>query len=209
MAAKTFYYARVSTRGQSLKRQLEQFRQLGADERDIITEKESGKDFDQRAAYLTLRDQLLRPGDTLVVCSLDRLGRNKRKIKQELEYFKENGIRVKILDMPTTLCDYPEEQAWIGEMVNNILIEILGSIAENERDVILKRQREGIEAARKAGEVTFGRPKIERPKNWDSVYSRRSAGEITAVCAMRETGLSRSTFYKFVKEESGGSRSNG
>ena len=91
---KVYGYARVSTREQNLDRQIAALRQYIADERDIITDKESGKDFN-RPGYQYLREVLLRPGDTLIVKSLDRLGRNKQQVKQELEYYKAMGVRVK------------------------------------------------------------------------------------------------------------------
>ena len=201
MTNKTFYYARVSSKGQNLDRQIEKFKEIGAEERDIITEKESGKDIDNRSAYLALRNQMLRSGDTLVVVSLDRLGRNKTQIKAELEHYKANNIRVKVLDIPTTLIDFPEGQEWVMEMVNNILIEVLGRIAEQERNTIRKRQREGIEAAKKKGTVKFGRPQAQKPDNWTQVYKRWKGGEITAVKAMELTNLTKTTFYKLAKTE--------
>ena len=203
MTNKTFYYARVSSKGQNLDRQIEKFKELGAEDRDIITEKESGKDTENRSAYTTLRDQMLRSGDTLVVVSLDRLGRNKAQIKDELQHYKENNIRVKVLDIPTTLIDFPEGQEWVMDMVNNILIEVLGSIAEQERETIRKRQREGIEAAKKKGTVKFGRPQAQKPENWTQVYKSWKKGEITAVKAMELTGLPKTTFYRFANAEKG------
>ncbi len=200
MTNKTFYYARVSSKGQNLDRQIEKFKELGAYERDIITEKESGKDIDNRSAYLALKNQMLRSGDTLVVVSLDRLGRNKAQIKAELEHYKANNIRVKVLDIPTTLIDFPEGQEWVMDMVNNILIEVLGSIAEQERNTIRKRQREGIDVAQKKG-VKFGRPQAQKPDNWTQVYKSWKDGEITAVKAMELTNLSKTTFYKLAKTE--------
>lgn len=196
--SRTYYYARVSSQGQNLARQIEAFKNMGADDREIITEKKSGADFDNREAYKALRNQMLRSGDTLVVMSLDRLGRNKALIKSELEYFKQNGIRVKVLDIPTTMVDFPDGQEWVLDMVNNILIEVLGAIAEQERHTIRKRQEQGIEAAHKKG-VKFGRPAIEKPANFDEVVARWLNKEITAVKAMEETGLTRCTFYKLVK----------
>ena len=103
---KVYGYARVSTREQNLDRQIAALRQYIADERDIITDKESGKDFN-RPGYQYLREVLLRPGDTLIVKSLDRLGRNKQQVKQELEYYKAMGVRVKIIDLPSTMADFP------------------------------------------------------------------------------------------------------
>lgn len=196
--SRTFYYARVSTKEQNLDRQIIAFHQMGADERDIITDKESGKDL-ERTGYMALKHNMLRPGDTLVVSSLDRLSRNKQDIKSEMEYFRKNKIRVKVLDIPTTMLEPPSGQEWVFEMVENILIEVLGSFAENERKAIKKRQAEGIAAAKSNG-VAFGRPVVEKPDNWNEVYQRWQAKEITATEAMRLTGVKRTTFYKLVKE---------
>ena len=146
MDNRTFYYARVSSKEQNLDRQLAAFAALGASERDIITDKESGKDLDRRG-YNALKSALLRRGDTLVVKSLDRLSRNKADIKNELQYFHDNGIRLKVLDLPTTMMDCPAGQEWVWDMVNNILIEVLGTIAQQERETIRSRQAEGIAAA--------------------------------------------------------------
>ena len=118
MSAKTFYYARVSTREQHLDRQIKAFKDMGADDRDIILDKQSGKNLD-RTGYTSLRNTLLRSGDTLVVHSLDRLSRNKADIKNEIEYFKNNNIRLKVLDLPTTMVDFPEGQQWVQDMINN------------------------------------------------------------------------------------------
>ena len=105
MCIRDSYYARVSSKDQNLDRQLAAFKALGADERDIITDKESGKDFN-RAGYQALKNGMLRQGDTLVIKSLDRLSRNKRDIKTELEWFKDNNIRLKVIDLPTTCLLY-------------------------------------------------------------------------------------------------------
>lgn len=199
MENRIYGYARVSSASQSLARQIDKLQHY-VEQRNIITEKKSGKNVADRPAYLAMRNHILRPGDTLIICSMDRLGRNKAEIKEELEYYKQNNIKVKILDLPTTMSDFPGEQRWIGDMVNNILIEVLGSIAEQERVTIRERQREGIEAAKKAGNVTFGRPKAVKPENWEEVYTQWKTRQITGVKAMELTGLSKSTFYKFVKE---------
>ena len=195
--SRTFYYARVSSREQNLDRQLAAFQSMGAAERDIVTDKESGKNL-ERAGYSALKSTMLRPGDTLVVKSLDRLSRNKADIKNELQYFKDNGIRLKVLDLPTTLMDFPAGQEWIFDMVNNILIEVLGSIAEQERTTIRRRQAEGIAVAKAKGKH-LGRPKATKPDNWDSVIAQWNSGQITAKKAMELTGLKRSTFYKLLE----------
>ena len=196
MKSKTFYYARVSTKDQNLDRQLAVFHNMGADDRDIIVDKESGKDFN-RTGYQALKNGMLREGDTLVVKSLDRLSRNKSDIKRELEYFKENNIRLKIIDIPTTMMELPEGQEWVFDMVNNILIEVLGTIAQQERESIKSRQAEGIAVAKAKG-VKFGRPQAAYPDNWLPVIKRWQSGEITATKAMELTQTKRTTFYKLV-----------
>ena len=198
MESRTYYYARVSTREQNLDRQLEAFRALGADGREIVTDKESGKNLD-RPGYQALKTAMLRPGDTLVVKSLDRLSRSKADIRNELEYFKANGIRLKVIDLPTTMMELPAGQEWVFEMVNNILIEVLGTIAEQERETIRRRQREGIDAAKAKGKH-LGRPPVRKPDNWDSVITDWKAGRITAREAMKLLGMKRTTFYRQTQE---------
>ena len=200
---KIYGYARVSTKDQNLDRQLIALREFGIDDRDIIREKASGKSLN-REAYQTLRNQLLREGDTLVIVALDRLSRNKLHIKQELEYYRGRNIRVMVLDMPTTLCQVNEGQEWIIEMINAILVEVLASLAEQERVKTLTRQAEGIEAAKQQGKH-LGRPKMKIPEGWDNIYMLWKSGEITAVEAMRKSNLKKSTFYKLAKLTDGNS----
>lgn len=199
---KVYGYARVSSKEQNLDRQLKALIEHGVDERDIITDKASGKSL-QRDGYQILKERMLREGDTLVVKSLDRLSRNKEHIKQELEYFKLHHIRVKVLDLPTTLADLPEGQEWVFEMINNILIEVLSSIAEQERLTIKQRQAEGIAIAKEKGKH-LGRPAAQFPPDWDEIYQKWICKEITAVDAIALLGLKRSTFYKLVKRQEKG-----
>ena len=194
---RTFYYARVSSKEQNLDRQLAAFQSMGAEERDIITDKQSGKDL-KRPGYQALKTTLLRTGDTLVIKSLDRLSRNKNDIKDELRFFSDHGIRVKVLDLPTTLMELPQNQTWVFDLVNNIMIEVLEAIAEQERVTIRQRQTEGIAAAKAKGKH-LGRPALAFPENWDIVFSSWVAGKITAKKAMEQTGLKRTSFYKLVK----------
>lgn len=197
MNSKTYYYARVSSKEQNLDRQLEAFKSIGAKDRDIICDKESGKNLN-RDGYQALKTAILRTGDTLVIKSLDRLSRNKSDIKNELQYFKDNGIRLKIIDLPTTMMELQKEQSWVFDMVNNILIEVLGTIAEQERLTIRQRQSEGIAAAKAKGKY-LGRPKIEYPEDWSKVYKDWKRGNIKAVEAMNMLGLKKSSFYKLVR----------
>lgn len=193
---KEFGYARVSSSQQNTDRQIDALLEYGIDERNIIVDKVSGRDFN-RAGYQSLKENLLRQGDTLVVKELDRLGRNKQMIKEELEYFKTQGIRVKILNVPTSLMEC-EGQEWILDMVSNILIEVMASVAEEERVKIHQRQSEGIAAARAKG-VTFGRPNIRKPENYELVMRRVTSGEITAVQGMKLLGVKKTSFYKLKK----------
>lgn len=190
---KEFGYARVSTIQQHEDRQVQALLEYGIEERSIVVDKESGKDFN-RLGYFSLKEKLLRPGDTLVVTELDRLGRNKEMVKRELEWFKTAGVRVKILDVPTTLLDCGD-QDWVLDMVSNILIEVMASVAEEERVKIHRRQEEGIAVAKAKG-VVFGRPPIAKPDNYEQVMTLVDAGQMKAVDAMRELGIKKTTYYK-------------
>lgn len=201
------YYARVSSKDQNLNRQIAAFKELGATDDQIVCDKESGKDFN-RQNYQALKSALgLREGDTLIVKELDRFGRNKKEVAKELLYWKERGVRVKIIDLKTTMVDFPEGQDLILEMVNNILIEVYSTLAEQERRETRQRQREGIEnmpivngkrVSSKTGRP-IGRPKVEKPKEWDVYYAKWKNKEITAKEAMQKMGLKRTMFYRFLK----------
>lgn len=202
MENKVYGYARVSSKEQNLDRQIIALKEFGIEEKNIKWDKESGKDFN-RESYQLLKNELLRSNDIFVIKELDRLGRNKIEIKQELDYFKEHHIRVKILNIPTTLIDIPEGNDWVIDMVNNILIEVLGAIAEEERVKIRKRQKEGINALKERnGGKGIGRPAIEYPNNWVEVYNKLKAKEINVKEAMQLLNLKRTSFYKLMKKYS-------
>lgn len=190
---KEFGYARVSTAQQHEDRQVQALLEYGVEERNIIVDKQSGKDFN-RVGYLSLKENLLRPGDILAVKELDRLGRNKAMIKSELEWFKAHGIRVKILDLPTTLMSC-ENNDWILDMVTNLIIEVMASVAEEERVKIHQRQAAGIACAKAKG-IQFGRPVVAKPDNFDVIMRLVDSGQMKAVEAMRELGIKKTTFYK-------------
>ena len=193
----TWGYARISSMTQHEDRQIKKLKEFGVEVRNIIVDKEPGKNL-ERDGYQLLKTKLLRAGDTLVIKELDRLGRKKSDIKRELEEFKAMNIRVKILDIPTTLVDFKEETQWIQEMITNILIEVLGGFAEEERKKILKRQREGIDVALEKG-VKFGRPQVQVPEEWERVIAMVENKEITSVEAMSLLNLKKTTYYKLRK----------
>lgn len=202
-------YARVSSREQNLDRQIVALKQYVPEEM-IVTDKASGKDFN-RPGYQSLKIGIgkLVKGDTLYVKSLDRFSRNKEEAKKELQYFSDIGVRVKIIDIPSTMTDIVEGQEWILDMINNILIEVLTSIAENERNTIRARQAEGLAAmpvdasgkkiSKKTGRC-IGRPPIQFPENFAEYYAKWKRKEITAVSAMKDLGLKSNSFYKLVHQ---------
>lgn len=203
-------YARVSTREQNLDRQIKALKKYVPEDM-IVTDKTSGKDFD-RAGYQSLKVGIgkLTKGDTLYIMSVDRLGRNKEEAKKELQYFKDNGIHLRVLDIPTTLTEYPEGQELIQDMITNLLIEVYTTFAQQEREFTRKRQKDGYDAmeidpitgkhkSKKTGNVV-GRPKATFPNNWNDVYTKWQAKEITARKAMEMLDLKPNTFYKLAKE---------
>ncbi|MBN1071521.1 recombinase family protein [Clostridium botulinum] len=189
-------YMRVSTKGQKLDRQFVELKKY-VEERFIFEDKVSGKDF-ERPQYQLLK-KVAQKGDVIYVKSLDRLGRNKQQIKEELEYYKNEGVRVKVLDIPTSMMEIPKGQEWLIDMINNLLIEVLATMAEQERNNIRQRQAEGIAIAKQKG-VYKGRKKIEVDDTFKEIYNKWKANEITAVKAMELTGLKRNTFYRRVAE---------
>ena len=194
---KTFGYARVSSTEQSLNRQLDALIAFGIPERDIITDKESGETL-ERVGYQGLKT-MLRSGDTVVITSLDRLSRNKIHMLKELNYFKKHNIRLIVLDLPTTTVNLPEEQKWILDMVNNILIEVLASMAEQERKNIKKRQEEGIRAAKERG-INFGRPKLLYNQDLlDNIDFLLSQGVPKSTIASK-LHISRSSLYRILEK---------
>ena len=195
----TYGYVRVSTREQCFDRQIKALYDYASIDR-VFQDKQSGKDF-AREQYQMMKD-IVRAGDTVIVKELDRFGRNKDEMKKELEWFKVNGVSVRILELPTTLIDY-QGQDWIGDMVNNILIEVLGAIAEQERKKTRQRQAEGIAAKKARGEWDdYGRPKV-KIDNLDDYRRKIAAGETTVTAACKELGICRSTWYERVNEVTG------
>lgn len=177
-----YAYIRVSTKEQHLDRQIEAIKEYWPDE--VFADKLSGKNFD-RPEYHRLKS-LIRRGDEIIVKELDRLGRNKDAVKEELKWFKDNGVIVRVLDIPTTMIELPGQE-WIAEMVNNILIEVIAAVAEQERKKIRQRQKEGIACARERG-VKFGRPE----KDVECVLME---GE-TVRAACRRLGVSKTYWYE-------------
>ena len=193
---KIFGYARVSSKDQNLDRQIEELIKYGVEERDIIVDKQSGKDFN-RNGYKTLKYNLLRNGDTLVIKELDRLGRNMEQIKVEWKELEDVGVNLVVIDNP--ILNTAGKTDLEKKLISNIVFELLSYMSEKERLKIKQRQAEGIKIAKEKGNK-FGRPKVGYPDNWEEVYNRWLNKEITAVVAMYELNLKKNTFYKLVKQ---------
>lgn len=193
-----YFFARVSSKDQNLARQLEVAKKLGIPEENIFCDKISGRK-KERPEY-DRGKALLVKGDEAYFEELDRIGRDKVMIKEELEWFKERGVIVRVMEIPTTLIEFPIGQEWVMEMVNNILIEVLGSIAEQEWKKIKKRREEGIAAmpivdGRKVSSRT-GRGFGREAKDID--LTLQEGETITKAC--KRLGIDRSTYYRKMKE---------
>lgn len=189
-------YARVSSTEQHLDRQIEALTAYGVEDRHIITDKQSGKTFD-RPGYQTLKGQLLRSGDVLVVKELDRLGRDYEQIKAEWSDLRQMGVDVVVLDMP--VLSTAEKSDLEKVLIANIVFELLAYLSEKERIKIKTRQAEGIAIAKQKG-VSLGRPAVTIPQGFEEEVRKWKTGEQTATATMQALNLKRTTFYKLVKE---------
>lgn len=197
---KIFGYARVSTRDQNEARQVQALLGVGVPERDIFVDKQSGKDF-ARPQYQAMLVQL-RPGDEVILPSIDRLGRDYTAIMEQWRHITQTaGCGIRVLDMPlldtTRAADGLE-----GKFIAELVLQILSYVAEKERQGILARQRQGIEAARKQGKH-LGRPELGIPEGYAEVMGQWRAGEITAVAAMKRLGMKKTRFYRLAEGDAG------
>lgn len=192
--AKTFAYIRVSTREQNENRQLDSLNGLKVDE--IIVEKASGKNFVSREKYQQMKGQL-RNGDLVIVKSIDRFGRNYAQICKEWESLVNMGVDIQVLDMPI-LNTRDNQNGLTGRLITDIVLKLLGYVAERERDNIKTRQAEGIASAKSRG-VKFGRPTADIPKDFMRAYELYEQGLIKVKDVMSMCNIARSTFYKYAE----------
>lgn len=190
MEAKQYGYIRVSSKEQNEDRQRIAMREFGVPEKNIILDKQSGKDF-ERPGYRRLKKKL-KPGDTLVIKSIDRLGRNYEEILEQWRLLtKEKQVAIVVLDMP--LLDTRQGRDLTGVLISDIVLQLLSYVAETERAFIRQRQAEGIEAAKKRG-VKFGRAPKERPAEFAELKAAWERGEISARSAARRLDINYMTF---------------
>lgn len=195
MKNKIFGYARVSSKEQNEDRQLVAFKEYGIEERDIYIDKQSGKDFD-RKQYNVLKN-VLRENDLLVIKSIDRLGRNYNMIVDEWKDIVKN-IKADIVVIDIPLLDTRNNKDLLGTFISDLVLQILSYVAEQERNFIKQRQKEGISSAKSNG-IKFGRPKIEKPSNYDDVIKLWKNKKIKSKEAMKMLGLKPNTFYNLLK----------
>lgn len=187
-------YVRVSSKEQNEDRQTDALLARGIPLRNLYTDKQSGKDF-RRPAYRGLIKRL-RQGDRITVLSIDRLGRNYEEILKEWGHItKDIGADIRVLDMP--LLDTSREKDLMGTFIADLTLQILSFVAQNERDNIKKRQREGIVAAKARG-VRFGRPAKHPPENFAQLVMTLNRGEITMCELAKACDVSESTAYRWL-----------
>ncbi len=199
MRSTVFGYARVSTKEQNEGRQIVELINAGVNENNIFLDKQSGKDF-KRKEYQFLVENRLGEGDLLIISSIDRLGRNYNEILEQWRHITQVlKANIKVLDMPL-LDTTASSQSLDSKFIADLVLQILSYVANKERENIRKRQADGIALAKAQGKP-LGRPKAQKPDNWDEVYTKWVNKDITAVKAMEILGLKPNTFYKFVNEE--------
>jgi DNA invertase Pin-like site-specific DNA recombinase len=194
---RNFGYARVSTRDQKEDRQLVALVECGVPPKNIFKDKQSGKDFD-RPAYIRMIKRI-KPGDTLFIKSIDRLGRNYTEILEQWRIItKERHVAIVVLDMPL-LDTRQKDRDLTGLLIADLVLQILSYVAQTERDFIRKRQAEGIAVAKSNG-VRFGRPKKQRPKDFSRIWELWRRGEMSARAASRQLGVAHRTFITWAED---------
>jgi DNA invertase Pin-like site-specific DNA recombinase len=204
---KRYGYHRTSTREQHLDRGIAEItaycEQNQLDLERIFTDQQTGKNFN-RPRYQVLKEDVLRSGDELIITEVDRLGRNKWDTLKELQYFRDHNIRVKILELPTTLMDISKLDNTMAQMlmetVNNMLIELYAAMAQAEIEKKEKRQREGIEAKKARGDWDdYGRPSAIDIDDFKIHYHKVINGQMRPTELMKQLGISKSTYYRYVE----------
>ena len=200
-------YHRTSTKEQHLDRGIQEIERYCNEHEmaltNIFTDQETGKNFN-RPRYTVLVEDVLRPGDILIVTELDRLGRNKYDTMQQIQRIKNMGVRLMVLELPTTLMDLSVMDNAMARMmletINNMMLELYASMAQAELEKKEKRQREGIEAKKLRGEWDdYGRPSVMKQETFDENFQSVVSGETTPTQLRKNLGMTHSTFYRYRK----------
>jgi len=196
LQSRVYGYARVSSKEQNEDRQIRCFEEIGINERDIFIDKQSGKDFESREQYQTLK-RMLRENDLLVIKSIDRLGRNYNMIINEWKDITTNiKADIKVINMP--MLDTTNHKDLLGTFISDLILQILSYVAEQERTFIKQRQKEGIIVAKNKG-IRLGRPKILKPSNFDYIANKWRNNEMSTKEALEILNLKPNTFYNLLK----------
>ena len=209
---KVFHYLRVSTKCQNESRQVEAMKDWDIKNNvtnaiDLI-DKSTGTNTNREQLQLLLK--VVGEGDLVVIKSIDRLSRNYKECKQLWEQITGKGADIVVIDMP--LLDTRQYKDLLGSFISDLILSVLGYVAEQETEFRKQRQLEGIASmpivdGKKVSKKTnrpIGRPKAEFPSNWEEQYDLWKAGKQTAKVTMENLGLKKNTFYKLAKEYEGG-----
>lgn len=196
---KVFNYIRVSTKEQNEVRQIEAMKEFNkanniSNAIELI-DKSSGTNTDREQLQLLLK--VVGKGDLVVIKSIDRLSRNYKECKSLWQQITDKGADIVVIDMP--MLDTRQYKDLLGNFISDLILSVLGYVAEQETEFRKQRQLEGIKIAKEQGKH-LGRPKAEYPKDWEEVYSQWKKGEITATKSMELLDLKKTTFYKLVKQ---------
>lgn len=205
-------YTRTSTKEQYLDRGISEIKRFCEERKysltNIYTDKQSGKNFN-RERYIVLTEDVLRAGDLLIITELDRLGRDKFQTMNAIKQIQDLGVRLMVLELPTTLLDLDSLQNSMAKMmmetINNMMLELYASMAHAEMQKREKRQREGIEEKKRRGEWdNYGRPRLMTLEEFRVEYKSVEEGRLKPTDLMRKLGMRESTYYKYraeIKEE--------
>lgn len=189
-------YIRVSSNDQNEDRQMLALQGLNIPKKNIFFDKQSGKDF-HRPQYQRMMKKL-KKDDLLYIISIDRLGRNYEEILEQWRVLtKQKEIDIVVLDMP--ILDTRIGKDLIGTFISDVVLQVLSFAADNERQNIRQRQADGIAAAKDRG-VKFGRPMIEVPECFEQTVDALVKKELTLEDAVRLCGMSKTTFYRRMRE---------
>lgn len=195
MKQQVYGYVRVSTREQNEARQVIAMRAFGVAEENLFIDKQSGRDFNRPQYRRLLRR--LKAGNTLVIKSIDRLGRNYDEIIAQWRIItREKQCAIVVLDMP--LLDTRQGRDLTGTLIADIVLQLLSYVAQTEREFIHSRQAEGIAAARAKG-VRFGARPMDKPAHYPETLALWQRGEISAREAARRLGVTHKTFLKWAR----------
>lgn len=196
MCVRTLGYCRISSADQNETRQLIEMKQKGVTDENIYIDRKSGSNFDRPQYIRMLSD--IKSGDLLYIVSIDRLGRNYEEIQNQWRLLtKEKGIDICVIDMP--LLDTRTGKDLLGTFIADLVLQVLSFCAENEKMNISNRQRQGIAAAKERG-VTFGRPRLAVTDKFADIVRKMDAGIVDVAVAIKQSGMSRATFYRRLRE---------